>query len=78
MHKIMALDIALSYIKYNQWLGKCTNQVYNIKLTLPIRHMQLALKYHQLCILATKETLYSKYLFTYRNTDVQSTMLQNN
>ena len=72
MHKIMSLDIALSYIKYNQWLGKCINQVYNIKLTLPIRHMQLALKYHQLCILAAKETLYDIYFFMYMNTDVQS------
>ena len=77
----MAFNISLSYIKYNKWLGKSINQVYNIKLTLPIRHMQLALKYHQyhqLYILATKETLYGIYLFMYRNTDVQSTMLQNN
>ena len=73
------MDIDLSYIKYNQWLGKCIDQVYNIKkLTLPIRHIQLGLKYHQLCILATKETLYDIYLFMYRNIDVQRTILQNN
>ena len=40
MHKILALDIALSYMKYNQWFDKCINQVASFKISpiSPIMH----------------------------------------